>query len=76
MTTIRGILESLTVAFQYAFFLSICIGIIVYIITLLNLLNDFKIRILEARRGNFIDMEIEEVGISDANKFPGLMIAT
>ena len=47
-----------------------------FLVTLVNLLNDFKIKILQARKGIFNEMKIEEVKISKANKFPGLMIAT
>ena len=76
LTLVRGVIESLIVAFQYAFFLSICIGFIVYLVNMANLLNDFKIKIIQARKGIFNEICIEEVEISNANKFPGFLIAT
>ena len=56
--------------------MSICIGIILYLVILIDLLNDFKIKVLQARKGIFSKIKIEEVVLSEANKFPGLMIAT
>ena len=43
---------------------------------MLNLLLDYKTRILEARKGIFRDFTIEKIEIADASNFPGLLISS
>jgi hypothetical protein len=68
-------LEDITFAAQMAFFVSICLAIIVFLCSLVNLIFDYKTRIMEARRGIFRDTNMEEVEVMEGSNFPGYMIS-
>jgi hypothetical protein len=68
-------LEDITFAAQIAFFISICLALIVFLCSLVNLIFDYKTRIMEARRGIFRDTKMEEVEIMQGSSFPGYMIS-
>ena len=75
LDAIRMMLEDITFALQVAFFVAIMIGIIVFIVSQINLLWDYKTRILEARRGIFRDFHFDKLEIVEGPQLPGFIIA-
>ena len=76
LTNIRILLEDITFAAQVAFFVSIIIAIVVFVVSLTNLIFNYKTRIMEARRGIFTGFNFDEVEVMEGSNFPGYVIAS
>lgn len=70
------LLENLVFSLQIGFFIGIIIGIIFVTISLLNLIKDYKERILQGRRGEYRGFIQEEIEVKDSANFPGFIIST
>ena len=63
-------------AAQVAFFIGTVAGIIAISLSLLNLMMDYKTRILQGRKGIYEGFNMEEVEVKDASNLPGFVIST
>lgn len=75
LKNMRLMLEDVIFALQVAFLISVLIGFLLFVISLINLILDFKTKILEARKGIFKDFDMEVVNIQDGASFPGFLIS-
>jgi len=73
--SMRIMLENLVYAAQIGFFVGIVVATLLVSISLLNLMKDFKKRVIEARRGVFNGFTMSEVEVKEGANFPGFMIS-
>ena len=76
LNIIRYMLEDITEAMRLAFFCAICFAILVFLISLVNLIFDYKTRILKARKGEFGNLDFDNLEIMAGSNFPGYTIST
>ena len=76
LNVIRLMLEDITVAMQVAFFIAIVVAILVFLCSLINLIFDYKKRILLARKGKFEDFAFDHIEVMAGSNFPGYTIST
>ena len=72
---LRVTVSTFTSSIQIGFFIGISFACILFIIVMINLMLDYKTRILEARKGIFRDFNMDAIGVADAANFPGLVIS-
>lgn len=75
LSKIQIMVSDLVFAAQVAFFIGIVVAVVVVLLSLFNLVKDFKKRVLEARRGIFNGFTLEEVEVKDSSTFPGNIIS-
>ena len=68
-------LEDLIFAIQVGFILGVIVAILGYIVSSLNLILDVKTRILDARKGDFKDLNLEKLECVHGATFPGFVIS-
>lgn len=76
LNTIRIMLEDITFALQVAFVIATLIGVVVFLVLLVNLIIDYKTRILLARKGEFPGFHMDKADVSEGIAFPGYMISS
>ena len=76
LTTIRIMIEDITFSIQLAFFVSTVFAMFVFIISLINLIFDYKTKILEARRGIFKNFNVDVIAVMEGSNFPGFIISS
>ena len=76
LTTMQIMLEDIVFSAQIAFFIGTVAGIIVISLSLLNLMMDFKTKVIQGRKGIYEGFHMEEVEVKDASNFPGFVIST
>lgn len=75
LLSIRTMLEDITFAAQVGFFIAIVVAVIIITISLLDLVHDYKTRILQMRKGNYGDLNMEIVDIKEGANLPGYVIS-
>jgi hypothetical protein len=53
----------------------VIIGLIIFIVSLVNLIIDYKTRIIEARKGIFRDFHLDKLEVVEGSTLPGYVIS-
>jgi hypothetical protein len=76
LSVMQILLSNLIFSLQIGFFIGIVFGILFVTIALLDLIKDYKEKILLGRRGEYPGFVMEEVEVKDSANFPGFIIST
>ena len=76
LNVVKFMLQDITTAMERAFFIAIVVAIIVFSVSLINLIFDYKTRILKARKGDFGDLDFDNIEVMAGSNFPGYTIST
>ncbi|MBK8156631.1 MAG: hypothetical protein IPK55_11840 [Streptococcus sp.] len=68
--------SNLIFSLQIGFFIELCLESYLSAIALLDLIKDYKEKILLGRRGEYPGFVMEEVEVKDSANFPGFIIST
>jgi hypothetical protein len=76
LSTMQILLANLVFSIQVGFFIGIVIGCIFVSLALMNLVKDYKEKIILGRQGKYPGFIMEEVEVKDSANFPGFVIST
>lgn len=72
---VRLFVENIIFTVQFAFIVAVSIAIISYLVSLTNLLFDYKTQVLKFRKGDIGNFKYKNIEIKDGSNFPGYIIS-